>query len=99
MATTLDSVKTALRIKTTAYDDELNDLIEAARQDLGIAGVIVPDELDAITKRAVITYCKMAFGLPEDYERLKSSYDEQKAQLMTATGYTNWRPWEDSTDV
>lgn len=99
MATTLESVKTALRIKTDVYDEELTDLITAAEQDLGLAGVIVPDELDAITKRAVITFCKMSFGLPEDYDRLKASYDEQKAQLMTATGYTNWRPWEESTDV
>lgn len=86
----LEKVKTALRIKTTAYDTELTDLITAAKQDLGIAGVVVPDTLDAICERAVITYCKMSFGLPEDYDRLKMSYDEQKAQLSNATGYTEW---------
>ena len=86
----LEKVKTALRIKTTAYDTELTDLITAAKQDLGIAGVVVPDTLDAICERAVITYCKMSFGLPEDYDRLKRSYDEQKAQLSNATGYTEW---------
>jgi hypothetical protein len=32
----------------------------------------------------------MSFGLPEDYDRLKRSYDEQKAQLSNATGYTDW---------
>lgn len=86
----LEKVKMALRIKTDAYDSELNGLIDAATLDLGIAGVIVPDELDALVERAIITYCKMSFGLPEDYDRLKLSYDEQKAQLRTATGYTNW---------
>lgn len=86
----LDQVKMALRIKTTAYDTELNGLIDAAKLDLGVAGVIVPDELDALVTRAIITYCKMSFGLPEDYDRLKMSYDEQKAQLRTATGYTDW---------
>ena len=86
----LDIVKQALRISTDAFDDELGGLIEAAKQDLGIAGVIVPDELDSIVKRAIITYCKMSFGLPEDYDKLKESYDEQKAQLSNATGYTNW---------
>ena len=87
---TVDKIKMALRITTDAYDDELNDLIVAAQQDLGIAGVIVPAELDEICTRAIITYCKMSFGLPEDYDKLKSSYDEQKAQLSNATGYTNW---------
>lgn len=86
----LDKVKMALRIKTDALDEELVDLIEAAKADLGIAGVVLPGTLDAICTRAVITYCKMSFGLPEDYDRLKKSYDEQKAQLVSATGYTDW---------
>ena len=86
----LDNVKTALRISTDAYNSELNALILAAQQDLGIAGVVVPEELNEITERAVITYCKMSFGFPEDYDRLKRSYDEQKAQLSNATGYTDW---------
>lgn len=86
----LDKVKLALRITTTKYDSELADLIASAQLDLGIAGVVIPDSIDALVTKAVITYCKMSFGLPEDYDRLKASYDEQKAQLITATGYTNW---------
>ena len=88
--TTLDKVKMALRISTNAFDDELTDLIKAAESDLGIAGVQVPSTLDELCTRAIITYCKMSFGLPEDYDRLKASYYEQKAQLVTATGYTDW---------
>lgn len=87
---TIDKVKTALRVTTTAYDDEIQDLIDAAQIDLQIAGVIVPAPLDKIVTRAIITYCKMSFGLPDDYDRLKASYDEQKAQLSTATGWTDW---------
>jgi hypothetical protein len=86
----LDQVKMALRIKTTAYDSELTYLIAAAKLDLGIAGVVLPEEMDELVTRAIITYCKLSFGIPEDYDRLKMSYDEQKAQLSTATGYTDW---------
>ena len=86
----LDKVKLALRISTDAYDSELTDLISAAETDLGIAGVAIPAPIDAIVTKAVITYCKMSFGLPEDYDRLKRSYDEQKAQLSNASGYTDW---------
>lgn len=86
----LELVKLALRITTDAFDSELNMLIEAAQTDLGIAGVVVPGEVDPICKRAVITYCKLHFGEPDDYDRLKASYDEQKAQLSMATGYTEW---------
>lgn len=86
----LEKVKLALRITTNAFDSELTDLIAAAQLDLGIAGVVVPAEIDAIVSRAIITYCKIHFGEPDDYDRLKASYDEQKAQLSMATGYTTW---------
>ena len=86
----LNKVKTALRITTDAYNDELTDLIESAKLDLGIAGVKLPKKIDELVTKAIITYCKMSFGLPEDYDQLKRSYDEQKAQLSNATGYTRW---------
>lgn len=90
----LEKVKLALRITTTSFDSELQDLIDAARVDLGIAGVLVPvttdSNLDVIIQKAIITYCKLNFGEPDEYDRLKRSYDEQKAQLSMATGYTVW---------
>lgn len=89
----LDLVKMALRITTDAFDDELQQLIDSALIDIGFGGAmseVLTENGDSIVKQAVITYCKMNFGLPEDYDRLKRSYDEQKAQLGTATGYTNF---------
>lgn len=85
----LDKVKLALRITTDAFDFELNDLIQAALLDLGIAGV-ESGEVTPLVLRAIITYCKCNFGQPDDYDRLKASYDEQKAQMSMATGYTTW---------
>lgn len=90
MDTLLTATKLALRITTDAFNDELTRLIKAGQKDLGIAGVVVPEELDDIVLTAVITYVKMNFGNPENYDRLKRSYDEQKAQLSMATGYTSW---------
>lgn len=86
------AVKTALRVTTDAYDEEIKSLINAAMLDLGIAGVTLPCVLDELCTRAIITYCKIHFGdLPDGtFDRLKKSYDEQKAQLATSTGYTNW---------
>lgn len=87
----LEKVRLALRITTDAFDSEIEDLIAAALADLGIAGVINFDaENDPLLTRAVITYCKANFGSPDEYDRLKAAYDEQKAQLQMATGYTDW---------
>lgn len=90
--TLLAKAKLALRVTTEAYDSDISDLIDAAKLDLGIAGVVLPSALDALCERAIITYVKVHFGASADadYDRLKASYDEQKAQLQTASGYTVW---------
>lgn len=89
MADFLSAAKLALRITTDAFDDEINSLLDAALLDLGVAGVD-PSSMDPLVKLASITYVKMHFGEPDEYDRLKKSYDEQKAQLATCTGYTQW---------
>jgi len=89
-AALITSAKLAARITTTAFDAQVSDLLDAAVLDLGLAGVEVPETLDALVKQAEITYFLMNFGQPDEYDRLKRSYDEQKAQLSMATGYTDW---------
>ena len=86
----LDAVKLALRVKTSAFDEQLTQLINAANKDLSIAGVPDADDSDPLIQTAIITYCRLNFGAPDDYERLKRSYDEQKMQLGMSTGYTEW---------
>lgn len=88
----LSKVKLALRIVTDAFDEEINDLIDSAILDLGLTdireGVLATP--DALVSQAITTYCKLHFGEPDEYERLKSSYDEQKAQLSMSSNYTSW---------
>lgn len=88
----LEKAKLALRITTDAFDSEINDLIDEGFADLGIAGVTEKskEDSDPLMTRAVITYVRLNFGQPDDYDHLKASYDEQKAQLSMATGYTTW---------
>lgn len=84
----LAKVKLAMRLTTTAYDSEITRLINAAIGDLGVVDITATATTeDALLTQAIITYCRLHFGTPEDYDRLKASYDEQKAQLMTAKGY------------
>lgn len=89
----LDDVKVACRVTTTAFDNELTDLISAAFADIGITDVdpnlLTSADTVPLIKRAVLTYCKMNFGTVDDgvYDRLKDSYDEQKRQLMMSGTY------------
>lgn len=82
--------KLAARITTDAFNEQIADLLDSAMLDLGVAGVEVPETVDVLVSQAAITYFLMRFGQPDNYDRLKASYDEQKAQLATCTGYTDW---------
>ncbi len=86
----IQEAKLARRLKTDAFDSQVESLLQAAFLDLGVAGVQIPDEYDALVRQAAITYFLLHFGEPDNYDRLKVSYDEQKAQLSTCTGYTDW---------
>ena len=95
METILAKVKVALRITTNDFDQEITDLINACLLDLGIAGVITGEvgSVDALVLRAIKTYCLAHFGdanSVEQYDRLKASYDEQKAQMQMASDYTDF---------
>lgn len=86
----LEKVKLAMGITVGAYDAELSDLIDAALLDLGIAGVVVPQEYDKMVQRAVITYVRMMFHSPADFENLRWAYETLKGQMAISTGYTDW---------
>ena len=86
----IEKAKLAARIETTAFDTEINSLLDSAMLDMGLAGVVVPASLDALVEQAAMTYVVMNFRQGDGYDRLKKSYDEQKAQLSMATGYTDW---------
>lgn len=86
----LQKAKLALRVVTSAFDEEILDLLRAGVKDLETRGVTVADPVDPLVQRALLTYVRINFGDPADYERLKESFDEQLGQLMTTTGYTRW---------
>jgi len=94
----LEKVKLALLISTNDFDTELIDLIYAAFIDLNIGDInedlTVFATTDPAIIRAVCTYCGYQFellhGSLERSNAFKKSYDEQKAQMGMATGYTVW---------
>jgi hypothetical protein len=89
----LDDVKTSLRISNVVYDSEIEDLISAGKSDLRLAGIVFDDEtaekpLDALVKRAIITYCKANFGYDNpEAVRFNDSYVMLKQHLCLAGDY------------
>lgn len=90
----LDRVRKALRISSNHFDDELQDLIDAAKADLALSG-ISPDklpkegEIDPLIRRAITTYAKAHFGLDNpDSEKYQLSYNMLKQHLTLSSEYT-----------
>jgi len=83
----LEIIKLALRIKSTAYDEEILGLIEACKIDLGLAGVNIIEEADPLIHRSVILYSKANFGSNSDSEKYQKSYDMLKCSLSLARDY------------
>lgn len=86
----LDDIKKVLRISNTAYDTEVNDLIDAAKADLGLSGILSDHILDSdpLIRRAITVYVKANFGWANpDAEKLQQSYDMLKQHLTLSTDY------------
>ena len=88
----LEIIKQALRVSGNDLDEEITDLIEAAKADLILSGVHkdnVEDD-DPLIKRAITVYCKANFGYedPKLSERFQESYISLKHHLTLSSEYT-----------
>ena len=85
----LQKIKDALRVSGEALDEEIQDLIHAAKADLQLSG-IVKDENDPLITRAITIYCKAHFGYedPAQAELFLRSYLALKAHLALSKEYT-----------
>lgn len=83
----LEKVKTALRVSGTAFDLEVQDLIDAAKADLQGVGVEVIDT-DPLHRQAVICFCKARYGYedPNQADRYWASYEQHKIFLAVRAG-------------
>ena len=88
--TTLEKIKTALRITHDALDDDLMDTAVACLTDLGVCGVRNPgeQEMDPLILTAVKLYCRADYTEdPDKAARYRECYDTLKSCLMMSTGY------------
>lgn len=92
----LDDAKQRMRISAgnSTFDDELNDLIAEAQDDLKLSGVTAAkadDPTDSLIKRAIITYVKANFGWDNpDAERLQASYEMIRSHLCLSAEYSGF---------
>lgn len=84
----LDSIRKVLRISSSAFDDEIEDLIDEAVRDLETSGIVKISLDDALISKAIKTYCKANFGIDnKDSEKYQESYESIKNKLALCGDY------------
>ena len=84
----LEKIKKSLRITTDELNEEIEDLIEAAKIDLNISGVDKIEETDKLIIRAVTLYCKAQFGYDNpEADRFEQTYESLKTHLSMSSDY------------
>ena len=76
----LTTIKLALRISTTAFDAEIQLLIDDCLSEMRSVGVLA-DPTDPQVQTAVIAYCKWKFGENAQKEQWEKIYHEKLGQL------------------
>lgn len=89
----LNKIKQTLRISHSKLDDDLNDRIESARQELVRIGVkdsvVYATVLDPLIVEAVKTYVQMKFTDDlNKVEMYKLSWEAQADNLRKTAGYS-----------
>lgn len=89
----LDACRDALRIPAdvTDYDDEIADLIDAARAAMRAGGVSVDksqDDSDGTVRLAIKVFCKANFGMDNpDADRYMHTFEELVTLMHGTSAY------------
>lgn len=91
----LDACRAALRIPAfvSDYDEEISDVIEAARAELvagGVSEAKANDDSDGRVRLAIKVYVKANFGMDNpDAERFMRSFDAMLTSMSGDSSYNN----------
>lgn len=88
----LITMRNALHRSSESFDSEIKRLIEAARCDLVLHGILsekANDESDPLIMQAVTLYLRAEFNLEPDYaDNYRKAYESLKIALSLSAEYT-----------
>lgn len=83
----LDDIKKSLHITNAANDEDISGAIAACKIDLGVAGVAVVSDTDALTAQAIKLYCREYFNYQGEGERWGKAYTALKNSMALCGDY------------
>lgn len=83
----LGKIKESLRIKHSATDNDLNDMILACKLDLKRVGIVKLDDADALIIQAVKIYVKWQLNFEGEADRFRVAYERMRDSLSLSGDY------------
>ena len=81
------SAKKWLRNTSDAFNEEIEQTVDACLLDLKNSGVENRDTTDALIQQAIKLYCKAQFGYNDMGDKFQKSYEFLKAALALSGDY------------
>ena len=86
--TTINRIKTDLRIKHNALDDDISDNIDTCIADLELVGIKVPNDTDCHIVNAIKLWCRAYYAKDTaEAAAYLERYNAIKSTLKTSTRY------------
>lgn len=83
----LDDVKLSLGISHTKLDTDITTAIDACKLDLSVGGVVVIEDVDALTAQAIKLYCRAWYNYQGNSERWERAYSALKQSMALCGDY------------
>ena len=82
----ISKIKSRIRAKSHAADEEVEDLIHAAEADMKKEGIVGTAD-DPLYLQALVLYCKANYGYDKDTERFSDAYNSLKISMALCGDY------------
>lgn len=83
----VEQLMRAVRVKSSAAEEEIIDLIEACQMEMSLAGVFITDMRDPLFRQAVKLYCKAYYGYDKDTEKFRAAYAALRDSMALSGDY------------
>lgn len=89
----IESVKIAIRVDDNSMDTDIQETIDACKEELKLCGISeskVNDNTDKLIVRSIKLYCKSEFSTDDkETQRYKEAYESLRNHLSLSSDYTS----------
>lgn len=80
-------MKSSIRLKSDAFNEEIQALIDAGKRDMKMRGIKKLYENDTLVRRCLVLYCQAHFGDYDKDGRYEQMYEKLRNSMSLSQTY------------